>query len=196
MNLKSSDKEILTAYLRNPSASAEEIAEVLGMSKWTVSKSKRRLIDSGILRFIRVPDFSTIGAGLLFSGFGAVRSGDTKKTEYILPETLFFSSFEDTKGFGIGISRDYTHFYRELMSFSEMFWNLDADRYGFTLLPVEMTDIWRNADFYPLISSEYGIEVPLMDEEIRQKPYSFKAGEEKVYIELWNTRAGRERGLP
>ncbi len=184
MKPNTTDMEVMTAYLRNPTTTTEEISDVLEMSKWTVAKSRKRLAESGILSFIWVPDFRAIGAELLFSGFGSVKTGDTKKSENILPDTLFFSSFEDIKGVGIGMARDYTQFYEEVMDFSETARDLDAERYGLTILPMGITDIWRLVDFYPLISSEYGIEVPEIVKPHVDEAYSFREGEKEVYAEL------------
>lgn len=181
MDLNRTDMEVMAAYLRNPSASAEEIADILGISRWTVSKSRKKLIESEVLRFIWVPDFRSIGAEILFSGFVSAKTQDKR-----MPETIFFSSMEDTKGFCAGIASNYTVLYEEMLDFSETLMNVEGESFKFALFPLKITDIWRMADFYHLISSEYKISIPKIKKHHpdSRKEHSFKEGEKEVYAEL------------
>ncbi len=158
MNLSPTEKRVLLGYLRNPSADPTDLSDALDISYWTLMKTRKRLIEKGVLRFIWVPDFRGIGAGIVFSGFGSLKNEE--RAPQVSSDSLFLTGMEKRKGFAIGIASDYTQLYREMMKFSERFGYMRAEKFGISMMPVEISDIWRLADFYPLLSHDFGIEIP------------------------------------
>ncbi len=179
MNLSKTEKRALLGYLRNPDANPGYLADALDMSYWTLIKTRKKLTESGILRFIWAPDLKRIGAGIVFSGFGAIKKEESAPE--VSSDLLFFTAMEDRKGFGIGISRDYSCLYRGLMEFSERYGYLGAESFGITMLPSDMADIWRLADFYPLISHDLHMEVPQVEKEDVGGKTGLKDNEKDVF---------------
>ncbi len=161
MNLSPTEKKVLLGYMRNPSADPTELSDMLDISYWTLMKARKRLIEKGVMKFIWVPDFKGVGASIIFSGFGSIKSGG--RAPQVSSDMLFFTAMENKKGFGMGLARDYNTLYREFLRFSESFGSLRAEKFGVDMIPVETADIWRFADFYPLLSKDLNIDVPIID---------------------------------
>ncbi len=103
----------------------------------------------------------------------------------IMSESFFFMAREDGKGFAMGISKDYTGFYGDLLDFAGRYGYIRPDYFGVKVLPVRFTTFWRFGDFYELISNNYGIEVERIGKrEEMHGEYFFRKGEEEVYATL------------
>ncbi len=185
MNLTNMEKKVLLGYLRNPSAEARELANILDINFWSVMKARKRLLDSGILRFVLIPNLERIGAEILFSGFGSVKNSGLNKATEIMNDSFFFMAREDGKGFAMGMSKNYTDFYENLLDFAERYRYIRPDYFGIRVLPVKFTTFWRFGDFYELLSHSYGIGVEEVKNGVEiSGEYSFRKGEPEVYAAL------------
>ncbi len=200
MNFSQSEKKALLGLLRNPSADGKELAGSIDMSYWNLMKIKKKLVERGILRFIWVPDFRSLGAEIVFSGHGTVRRDE--KAPDVSSDLLFFTAVEERKGFGIGLSSNYEQFYDEFMAFSDKYGYLRAENFGMTVLPVRKADIWRLADFYPLLSQDFGLSAPSLGSKGKKsEKICLKEGEKEILSAIiehpeWSgERIGNEIGV-
>ena len=180
MNLSPTEKKALLGYLRNPSADPTELSDILDISYWTLMKARKRLIEKGVMRFIWVPDFKVMGASIIFSGFGSIKSEG--RAPQVSSDMVFFTTMENKKGFGIGLAKDYNTLYKEFLRFSERFGYLRAEKFGVDMIPVETADIWRFADFYPLLSKDLNMEVEFIEKEYGKTDITLRRSEKDVYM--------------
>ncbi|GEM_PF-3218978 len=176
------EKKVMAALTMYPELSGKELAELVGISQSSFLRSRKRLMEFGLIRHCRVPSFGKIGRGIIFSGFGVVKENTEKEAPGI--KDIFFLASEKEKGFGIGTSRRYSDFYGLLADFRDTYSMSDVESFGFQAFPTEMTEFWRFMDAGPLMASELAPDI-----EARKNPntamkgekYDFGRGEWEVY---------------
>ncbi len=177
------DIKSLVALTTYPGMSGKEVSELTGISQSSLLRSRRRLLESNIVKELKVPNFGRVGIKTLFSGFGAVK----EKTNGDFPKIpgIFQIATGTSKGFGMGVSKDYVHYYRKLMTFHEDFPLLDESTFGFHVFPIELTDFLRFADYGPLLEKNFSVDIGRQNNapvvQMKGEPYSFKKGEWDVY---------------
>ncbi len=157
MKLTETDRKVLAGMSAHPEFSGRELSDALGLRVSGLMKSRKRLMDSGIIRIIRVPSFQKLGLSITFSGFGAIKRGASIGDRKMrIPQTFFLAGERD-KGFGIGAVPHYTDFYRLFIGFRRKSAWIEPESFGFSLFPTELTDFLRFGDYGPLISREFGM---------------------------------------
>jgi|YNPNPStandDraft_1061719.scaffolds.fasta_scaffold00473_16 DNA-binding MarR family transcriptional regulator len=93
--LNNKEKKVLEAYVEHPSATTQEIGDMISLSRHTVSRIKKRLYNEDLLRTINIPDLHMIGADLLVFHHFKFNPHKAPSKEEILtldsPFTLFFA---------------------------------------------------------------------------------------------------------
>lgn len=63
--LSEKEKKVYTSLVGYPNASTQQVGELVGMSRHTVSRMKKRFFDSGLLKQITVPNLKQLGFEIL-----------------------------------------------------------------------------------------------------------------------------------
>lgn len=178
------DKRSLVALVTYPELSGKAISERVDITQSSLLRSRKRLMKAGLIRSVKIPSFSKLGFSVFFSGFGVVKEEETDRDAPVGTDDIFFMASEKDKGFGLGASGTYSDFYRLLIDFRENFSNIGMESFGFQVMPVDTTHIWRFADFGQLLAHDFGIEIWREDnpnEMLSRGTYDFQKGELEVF---------------
>jgi len=93
------DKKSLVALTIYPGMSGKDVSELSGISQSSLLRSRRRLLETGIIKPVKVPNFGRIGFNIVFSSFGIVRE---RRGDGVVPRIpgVFQLVLERGKGFG------------------------------------------------------------------------------------------------
>jgi len=95
VDLSIKERRVYIALVEHPDATAQQIADVVGLSRHTVARMKERFFTDGLLRQIVLPHLAELGFELLvFSHitFNLHRFPSTEETAFLdTPSTVFFS---------------------------------------------------------------------------------------------------------
>jgi DNA-binding Lrp family transcriptional regulator len=67
------DRKSLVEWTTYPGKSGKEISEITGISQSSLLRSKRRLLEAGILRPVKIPNFKRVGLHFMFVSFGTLK---------------------------------------------------------------------------------------------------------------------------
>ena len=180
------DKKSMVALTTYPGMSGKDVSEITGISQSSLLRSRRRLLDAGVLKPVKIPNFGRIGYDVIFSSFGVVKE---KRGDGIVPRIpgIFQLVLERSKGFGTGVARDYVDFYRLLIQFRERYPWIDEERFGFHVFPIGLTDFWRFEEYGPLLSDNFSVSIDTEGTPgtpMKGPVYRFGKGEWEVYKAL------------
>ena len=152
------DRKSLVALITYPELSGKELSEIVGMSQSSLLRSRKRLIEGGVIFPVKIPSFSKLGLSVLFTGFGVMKEDVAREVPSRMDD-IFFLSTEKGKGFGMGAARTYSDFYGLLVSLTSKFTKEDMKSFGFQAAPLDMMKIWRLADVGPLLAHDLSVDI-------------------------------------
>ncbi len=112
IKLSRSEKDVLSALIRYPQASDGQLAEKAGLSRQTVGLVKKKLLDDGVVRKMRIPDVGKLGFELL--AFTHLHKNPKKRMEEKMldsPANVLKVS-GNLEGVTLSVFRDYTDYLR------------------------------------------------------------------------------------
>ncbi len=180
------DRKSLVALTTYPGMSGKEISEITGISQSSLLRSKRRLLEAGVIKPVKIPNFGRVGLDLLFIGSGALKRAESDQVP-VAPE-IFLLARERSRGFALGVERSYLELYKMMIKYKEECPWLDDEKFVMQKMPVELTKFWRVADYGPMLATEFRDSLD-EDMDLSRKhevdmggePYHFKKGEWDVY---------------
>ncbi|HVO36542.1 MAG TPA: Lrp/AsnC family transcriptional regulator [Candidatus Acidoferrum sp.] len=139
--MKESERKIICELIKNSRESDREIAKVVGVSQPTVTRTRKRLEDEGLIQYVGIPNLTKMGyeiMAFMFASWKHEKYPDTRVSEaknFIAkhPNILFVSTGKGANSDRMGISvhknySDYAKYMREikaewaeLMEITDMF---------------------------------------------------------------------------
>lgn len=109
------EKKIFCKIVEHPEASLKEIADMLGITRQTVGKLKKKFIDDGCIKTIAIPDFNRLGLEILSFYhviFDPRNSPDFEKDELktLLNDEIIFFATRQFECVAISLHENYERY--------------------------------------------------------------------------------------
>lgn len=136
------------------------------MKASTVTAIRRKLVGSGCVRLVEVPDFARIGCELLVFSFGRLVSYPPLKerlpkvSDLLEKKEIVFCLMEPGQDFMVQLSRNYTRAIRNILSIEEgyQFEGFVEEPIDVVAFPYETSRVPRYFDFSPVLDALFGCE--------------------------------------
>ncbi|MFQ5885017.1 MAG: hypothetical protein ACE5IO_07945 [Thermoplasmata archaeon] len=125
--LRSKEREILRGMVENPGLNDVQLAELLGISRMTIGKARRRFADEELLINLKIPTLENLGIELLVLTYGSFHPKLEKGLKYYVPGlletagTTFFSAVNKNEALGISAFSSYQEYRKQTDIFAQAY---------------------------------------------------------------------------
>ncbi len=161
VTMKAAEYKVLCGLLRNPELGMRALAEKLGMNYWTLYKAVSRMMSSGVIHEVAIPNFHILKRELLVAGYGHLtkrRMVNIRKMRDLnlgdeFTSDVFYGFAESYRGFVLGISENYTSVKKSVVSMDKLtgMGQSSEEDVSLALFPIKLVDIPIFFDYAPLL---------------------------------------------
>ena len=178
LRLTDNDKKLMCWMVKNPNLPLKELAEFAEISYWNAYKIKDKLIKSGIIREVIIPNYGKLGFELFIAGFGKLTKSRMESLKYLPQDVeykegefasgIFYGFAESYKGFVLGVAKNYTEIIKNMLSTKHLIRfmrNLRSEHTDIIILPISLTNFYRFFDYGDLLCKEFGVNAKFIKGE-------------------------------
>ncbi|MFQ6107610.1 MAG: hypothetical protein ACE5QF_08530 [Thermoplasmata archaeon] len=117
--LRRKEKIILRGMVENPDLNDVQLAELLGISRMTIGKARRKFAEQGLVMNRRIPNLKDLGVELLVLTYGSFHPRLSEGLKYYVPTlletagTTFFSALNKNEAIGLSACSSYQEYKKQ-----------------------------------------------------------------------------------
>ncbi|MFQ6128081.1 MAG: winged helix-turn-helix transcriptional regulator [Thermoplasmata archaeon] len=125
--LRRKEKVVLKGIVENPDLNDVKLAELLGISRMTIGKARRRFANEELLINRKLPNLKNLGIELLVLTYGSFHPRLSEGLKYYVPSlleiagTTFFSALNKNEAVGISAFSSYQEYKKQMDIFAQAY---------------------------------------------------------------------------
>lgn len=155
------EKKVYNALIKNPMKTTQQIGDLVGLSRHTVSRMKKKFYEEGLIQMLTIPNLKKLRVEILAFSLYSFNSNKAPNTQELLflntPSTIFFASrkFEAALLSVYQTYQDYKEDEMKKIRFLKEHNLLSASPFNSTYI-IERMEVIKDFEFSPLVRKILG----------------------------------------